>query len=354
MKAIVLCAGEGTRLRPITFTGPKHLIPIANKPILLHIIDDIVAAGINQVGIIINRKWEQAFRDALNDTCSHWGIDVDYIYQDQPLGLAHAAGTARGFVGDEPFLMCLGDNLLQQGIKPLVNRFNAENLNCVVSLYEVKNPSAFGVADLKGQRISRVVEKPKEPPSNWAIVGMYVFDPNVFGIIDNLKPSWRGEYEITDAIQGMIDAGFNVAPHFIEGWWMDTGQAADMIEANRRVLLQTPGSRVTDAGTIIWDEVRPDLLPEDTTILNSEIRGPIIIGKGCHIEDSYIGPFTSLGDGVRVVRSGIENSILLDHCEVYRFKPRLDKSIIGRRAKLTSATGPTATLGVADDSVIEF
>lgn len=353
MKAIVLCAGEGTRLRPITFTGPKHLIPIANKPILLHIIEDIAMSGINEVGIIINRKWEEIFREALNASCDRWGMSVEFIYQDEPLGLAHAAGTARDFVGDDPFLMCLGDNLLQQGIKPLVDRFNAEKLNGVVALYEVEDPTAFGVAELEDERISRVVEKPKDPKSNWAIVGMYIFDPNVFGIIDSLKPSWRGEYEITDAIQGMVDAGYKMAPHFVDGWWMDTGRALDMIEANRRVLLQKPGNRVTDVGTIIWDEVDTDLLLEDTEIINSEIRGPIIIGKNCRIEDSYIGPFTSIGDGVRVVGSGVENSILLDHCEVQHFKPRLDKSIIGRRAKLSKATGPVAVLGVADDSVIE-
>ncbi len=358
MKAIVLCAGEGTRLRPLSFTGPKHLIPIANKPIVIHIVEAIVEAGIRDIGLIINRGWEATFQEALADARERWNIRVEFVYQDKPLGLAHAAGCARDFVAGEPFLMYLGDNLLEKGVIGSVERYRAGGLNAVISLYEVGNPSAFGVAELEGERIVRVVEKPKAPKSNWAIMGVYLFDRHVFDVIDRLKPSWRGEYEITDAIQGLIDDGLAVAPHFVEGWWLDAGTPDDMIQANRRKLLQLAANTQTHAGTVIWDECRAEDLPESTTIRNSEIRGPVIIGKGCEITDSYVGPFTSIGDGVKIMSSEVENSILLNGCQIQEFGPRIDKSIIGRRAKLTASTGgvglSSSTFILADDSVVNL
>lgn len=358
MKAIVLCAGEGTRLRPISFTGPKHLIPIANKPIVIHIIESIAETGIGEIGLIINRGWESAFARALADAHERWDVRVQFIYQDTPLGLAHAAGCAREFVGREPFLMYLGDNLLEKGVAGIVEQFRAGGQNAVISLYEVDNPSAFGVAELENGRVVRVVEKPKQPRSNWAIMGVYLFDSNVFDVIDALKPSWRGEYEITDAIQGLIDRGLAVTPHFVQGWWLDAGTPDDMIQANRRKLLQLAGNSRTDAGTVIWDECYVEDMPEGTVVRNSEIRGPVIIGKGCQIADAYIGPFTSIGDGVTVVGSEVENSILLNDCQILEFAPRLDKSIIGQRARLTSSTagvGSSASRFIlADDSVVHL
>mgnify|MGYP005848018291 CR=1 FL=1 len=358
MKAIVLCAGEGTRLRPISFTGPKHLIPIANKPIVLHIIESIVDAGIHEVGLIINRGWESAFRDALASAAARMNIRIEFVYQDEPLGLAHAAACAHDFVADEPFLMYLGDNLLEKGVNGIVSRYNEGGLNAVISLYAVDNPSAFGVAELEDARIVRVVEKPKEPKSNWAIMGVYLFDSHVFEVIDNLKPSWRGEYEITDAIQGLIDRGLTVAPHFVEGWWLDAGTPEDMIQANRRKLLKLANNSRTDVGTVIWDECRASELPEGTVVRNSELRGPVIIGANCQIIDSYIGPFTSIGDGVTVIDSEVENSILLNGCQIRDFGPRLDKSIIGRRARLTATVAgvgsSASTFILADDSVVNL
>ncbi len=358
MKAIVLCAGEAKRLRPISFTGPKHLIPIANKPILIHIIEDVARAGIHDVGIITNRRWESVFRDALAGAEARWGVAIDYIYQDEPLGLAHAASMARDFVGDQPFLMCLGDNMFERGLVPIVARYKESGADAVVSLYEVGDPSAFGVAELEDHRIRCVVEKPKDPKSNWAVVGVYLFESSVFDAIDTLEPSARGEYEITDAIQALIDRNLTVAPHFVEGWWMDTGTADDMIQANRRLLLQIAHNRTTDVGTMIWDELNPDRLPEGTVIENSEIRGPVMIGKGCHIESAYVGPFTSIGNNVTIVCSEVENSILLDDCQIRDFGPRLDKSIIGSRARLTTSSamplGSASMFILADDSVVDL
>lgn len=358
MKAIVLCAGEGTRLRPISFTGPKHMLPIANKPIVRHVVESIVEAGIRDIGLIINRGWESAFREAFANARARWGANVEFIYQDEPLGLAHAAGCARDFVGDAPFLMYLGDNLLEKGVTGIVERYERGGFNSVISLYEVDDPTAFGVAELDGERIVRVVEKPKEPKSNWAIMGVYLFDHHVFDVIDGLKPSWRGEYEITDAIQGLVDRGLAVAPHFVEGWWLDAGTPDDMIQSNRRKLLQLASNAQTDVGTVIWDECRAEDLPEGTVIRNSEIRGPVIIGRRCQITNAYIGPFTSIGDGVIVSGSEVENSILLNDCQILEFGPRLDKSIIGRRARLTaSATAvgsSSSTFILADDSVVNL
>jgi glucose-1-phosphate thymidylyltransferase len=358
MKAIVLCAGEGTRLRPISFTGPKHLIPIANKPILIHIIEDIAASGIREVGVIINRRWEDTFREALTGTGKRWNIDISFIYQDEPRGLAHAAKTAQDFVAGDPFLMCLGDNLLQRGLAETVRQFEESGANALISLYEVDNPSVFGVAELDGEHVVSLEEKPKQPKSNWAIIGNYIFDNNVFDVVDTLKPSARGEYEITDAIQGLVDLGLNVAPHFVNGWWLDTGTADDMIQANRRKLLELVHKGQIDVGTVIWDDCREEMLPKGTQIINSEIRGPVIIGSGCRIEESFIGPFTSIGDGVTVFRSEIENSILLNECELIDFGPRLDKSIIGRRAKLLtngdSHFTTASTFILADDSVVHL
>ncbi len=345
-------------MRPISFTGPKHLIPIANKPIVVHIIEEIAAAGIHEIGIIINRRWERAFRRALEGADKRWNVEITIIYQDKPLGLAHAASIARSFVAGEPFLMCLGDNLLEAGLGQIVSLYEAGEAHAVIALYEVENPSAFGVAELADGHVLRVVEKPKQPKSKWAIIGMYIFDPQVFEVIDALKPSARGEYEITDAIQGLIDRKLVVVPHFVEGWWMDTGKAADMIRANRRKLLQLARNTQTDVGSVILDGCRADQLPEGTTIVGSEIRGPVIIGKGCHIEASYIGPFTAIGDGVRIVRSEVENSILLNDCEIVDFGPRIDKSIIGCRAQLTTSSampfGSGSTFILADDSVVDL
>jgi glucose-1-phosphate thymidylyltransferase len=357
MKAIVLCAGEGTRLRPLSFTGPKHLIPIANKPIVIHIIEAIVEVGIHDIGIVINRGWKDAFREALANARERWNAHVEFIYQDQPLGLAHAAGVARDFVAGEPFLMYLGDNLLEKGLHGIVEQYHQGDVNAVVSLHQVPNPAAFGVAELEGARIVRVVEKPKDPKSNWAIIGVYVFDPRVFDVIDTLKPSWRGEYEVTDAIQGLIDGGLAVVPQFVKGWWIDAGTPGDMVQANRRKLLQLTGNAQTSVGAVIVDDWHDQDLPEGTTIQESEVRGPVIIGKGSRIEDSFIGPFTSIGDEVAVVGSEVENSILLNGCQILDFGPRLDKSIIGRRARLTARAmpfGSASTFVLADQSVVNL
>ncbi len=234
MKALILSGGEGTRLRPITHTSAKQLIPVANKPILFYAIEAIKEAGINDVGIIVGETKKEVQR-AVGDG-DKWGIKVDYIEQEAPLGLAHAVKIAKGFLKDDSFVMFLGDNLIREGISSLVKEFEKDKPNAQILLAEVKNPERFGVAKLEDGKVTQLIEKPKAPPSNYALVGVYMFDQTIFTAVNNIKPSWRNELEITDAIQYLIDKGFEVKPHIINGWWKDTGRLEDLLEANRMIL----------------------------------------------------------------------------------------------------------------------
>lgn len=353
MKAIILCAGEGTRLRPLTHTGAKHLIPVANKPVVHYVIEDLIKAGISEIGVIVSPNVENAFKRDLGDG-SQWGISIQYIMQAEPKGLAHAAACAQEFVGDDPFVMTLGDNLLEQGIVQYVEKFRQGNVNAMLLLYEVEDPTSFGVAKLDGERIVQLIEKPKDPPSNLAIVGVYMFDKHIFEAIGKIKPSWRGELEITDAMQQLIDDGYMVAPATVEGWWNDVGQPNDMLEANRLLLekLDTCLDGDIDDATIVRGRV---WVHKDAVVKNSELRGPLIIGPEARIEDSFIGPFSAVGQGCVIEDSEVEYSILMEGCTVQGVK-RVDHSLIGRNVKVGyKTTLPKAyRLVLGDNSHLEL
>jgi glucose-1-phosphate thymidylyltransferase len=337
MKAIVLCAGLGTRLRPLTYSVAKHLIPVANKPVLLYGLESIVGAGVREIGIIINNDTRDAIEKAVG-TGAQLGAKVSYIEQPTPLGLAHAAKCARGFIGQEPFLMYLGDNLILEGLRKMTDVFRSEKPNAVVMLAEVDEPSRYGIAQLEGGHIVRVVEKPKEPSSKLAIVGGYLFDHNVFDSIDRLKPSERGEYEITDAIQDLIDHGFTVRPYVVKGWWKDTGKPEDILEANRIILEGIEGNvqGTVEGESSVTGRV---IIGTGSEIRSSRIRGPVVIGKDVRIENAFIGPFTSIGDRVHVRESEVEHSVIMEDCVITDIDGRIDGSLLGKNVHLTRTAG---------------
>jgi len=343
MKAIVLCAGLGTRLRPLTFSTAKHLIPVANKPVLFFGIESLVAVGAREIGVIVSKDSHNVIRNALDDG-QRWGAQVTYIDQPQPRGLAHAAQCAESFIGAEPFVMYLGDNLLPEGLTGATERFRATGANAVVMLKAVDDPSAFGIAEVDGDRIVRLVEKPKNPASNLAIVGGYVFDHNIFESIRLIKPSWRNEYEITDAIQNLIDRGLKVMPYVVRGWWKDTGKPDDILDANRVLLDQlAPAVRgKVDAESRLDGVV---VVGERAEVINSTIRGPVIIGDEARLVGAQVGPYVSLGDRVHVIDTRIENSVVMDDALLEHVPQPIADSLIGRRVKLTGrAADAPATL----------
>ena len=332
MKAIILCAGKGTRLRPLTFSNAKHLIPVANKPVLVYGVEAIVDAGVREIGIIVGETRE-AIREAVGDG-SAWGARITYIEQREPRGLAHAAAVAREFIGDEPFIMYLGDNLLKEGLREFVETFRRNRPNALILLYEVPNPEQFGIAVLKDGKIARVMEKPKPAPTNLAIVGAYIFDKNVFDSIAQLRPSRRDELEITDAIQDLIERGLTVEPHMVRGWWKDTGKPEDILEANR-FILEDIEPRVlgkVDKNSQIEGKV---VIGQGAEVVNSLIRGPAIIGEGSVIFSSFVGPFTSIGRNVRIEGSEIEHSVVMEECVIQDVEGRIDSSLLGRNVVIT-------------------
>lgn len=333
MKSIILCAGKGTRLRPLTHTSAKHLIPIANKPVLFYAIEAIRDCGIKDIGIIVGETREDIGSELKEG--SKWGVNISYIEQKEALGLAHAVSVARDFLGEEKFLMYLGDNLLKNGVESYANKFIQGNYNAFVLLTEVDNPKQFGVAELEGGRVVRVVEKPKEPVSNLALIGVYFFDKNVHQAIKSIKPSARGELEITDAIQWMIDKGYKVGAEVIGGWWKDTGKPDDILEANRLILEDIErdvcGAKVVDESSQISGRVKIGM---ETEIINSKIVGPVIIGEKVKVVDSYIGPFTSLSDGVEIKKAEIEYSVVLENTKIENIKGRMQKCLIGKGVEI--------------------
>ncbi|HVS03505.1 MAG TPA: glucose-1-phosphate thymidylyltransferase [Thermoanaerobaculia bacterium] len=331
MKGLVLAGGKGTRLRPITYTSAKQLVPVANKPVLFYGIEAIVAAGITEVGIIVGDTAEE-IEAAVGDG-SRFGARVTYIPQEAPLGLAHAVKIAEPFLGDEPFVMYLGDNLIAGGITSLVEEFRAGGCNAMILLAEVPNPEQFGVAELAGGAVKRLVEKPKEPPSNLALVGVYMFDRQIFESVRRIRPSARGELEITDAIQDLIDRHLVVHPHRVRGWWKDTGKLEDMLEANHIVLEQLRTPRRGEVGVRSRIEGRVEM-GEGVELVDSLVRGPVVLGAGTRLENAFVGPYTSIGEGCTLVRCEIENSIVLSHCEIRDVGLRIDGSLIGRNAKI--------------------
>ncbi|MFH1784763.1 MAG: glucose-1-phosphate thymidylyltransferase, partial [bacterium] len=334
MKALILSGGTGTRLRPITHTSAKQLVPVANKPILFYGIEAIKAAGINDIGIIVGQTKDE-IKAAVGDG-SKWNVNITYIEQEAPLGLAHAVKIAEDFIGDDCFVMFLGDNLIKDGITSLVKDFEKNRPNAQILLARVPHPEQFGVAELDDDKIIRLVEKPKKPKSDLALVGVYMFDKNIFTAVNNIKPSGRNELEITDAIQYLIDHDFNVHPHIISGWWKDTGKLEDILEANR-IILGTLNERIdgeVDAKSKIEGNV---VIEKGAQILNSVIRGPVIIGKDSKIVDSYIGPFTSVYFGVSIEGSELEHSIILEGSKIIGIK-RIEDSLVGQNAQILKST----------------
>jgi glucose-1-phosphate thymidylyltransferase len=352
MKALILSGGKGTRLRPITHTSAKQLVPIANKPILFYGIEAIKAAGITDVGIVVGDT-EAEIRAAVGDG-SAFGVKTTYIRQDAPLGLAHAVKVSRPFLGDDTFVMYLGDNLILDGITPLVEEFRRDRPNSQILLAHVPHPEEFGVAELDGSRIKRLVEKPKQPKSDLALVGVYMFDPTIFEAVDGIKPSFRNELEITDAIQYLIDHGREVRHHIIGGWWKDTGKLEDILEANRMVLSRAKRSiqGELDAQTKAEGEV---IVPAGTVVKNSILRGPLTLGVRCIIENAYIGPFTSIYDEVRIKNSEIEHSIVLERCVIEDVPVRIEASLIGKEVRIQrSQRKPSAyRFMVGDSSLVD-
>jgi len=336
MKALILAGGKGTRLKPITHTIPKQLLPVANKPIMFYVLDQIREAGITDIGIIISPETGNYIREAVGDG-SRWDSSITYIPQTEPGGLAHAVKTARHFLGDSTFLMFLGDNLIEGGVKSFVQEFESRSPDALVLLKEVQDPRLFGVAELNGKgEVVRLVEKPKEPKTNLALVGIYLFTPLIHKAIAKIKPSWRGELEITDAIQKLLDMGKKVRSHILTGWWLDTGKKDDLLEANRVVLdslLKRNVKGEIDSKSKIVGRVQ---IEAGAKVENSTVRGPVSIAEGCQIKNSFIGPFTSIGAGTVIEDSSVGHSVILENSRIYRIE-RLEDSLIGTRVELKRA-----------------
>ncbi|MHB1415365.1 MAG: glucose-1-phosphate thymidylyltransferase [Chloroflexota bacterium] len=340
MKGLILSGGKGTRLRPITYTSAKQLVPVANKPVLFYAIEYLVEAGIKDIGIIVGDTRAEV-KAAAGDG-SRFGAKITYIEQDQPLGLAHAVKIASNFLGDDRFVMLLGDNVIQWGIKRLVDGFLSREMNCQIILKQVPDPQNFGVARLDGDRVLQLIEKPRERVSDLALVGIYMFDKNVFEAVNAIRPSRRGELEITDAIQYLVERDYVVRPFVHEGWWFDTGKMEDLLDVNRNVL-ETFEQRLEgtiDADSKVYGRV---VLEEGAELVGSVVRGPAAIGKNTRIVNSYIGPFTSIYHDCQVTCSEVEHCIVMENCRISDLPHRLEDSLIGRNVELSlSSVKPRA------------
>jgi glucose-1-phosphate thymidylyltransferase len=331
VKGLILSGGKGTRLRPITHTSAKQLVPVANKPVLFYGIEAMAAAGIEEVGIIIAPETGDEIRDVAGDG-SAFGVRIEYIEQDAPLGLAHAVLTAEPFIGDSPFVMYLGDNLLRNGIVDLVETFRSEAPDALILLTPVPDPEHYGVAELSDGRVARLVEKPPKPQSDLALVGVYMFTPTIFDAARAIEPSARGELEITDAIQWLVDGGRRVDPHIVHGWWKDTGQVQDMLEANRLIL---DDIEERHDGKVVDSRVEGRVCIEQGARLErATVRGPAIIGAGATITDAYIGPYTAIGEDVTISHAELEHSIVLAGSSIRDLDSRVEASLIGRNVKI--------------------
>jgi glucose-1-phosphate thymidylyltransferase len=332
MKGLILSGGKGTRLRPITHTSAKQLVPVANKPVLFYGIDAMVAAGIVEIGIIIAPETGDEIRAAVGDGSS-FGALVTYVVQDAPSGLAHAVLTAESYLGDESFVMYLGDNLLQGGITGLVESFRGDRPDALILLTAVDDPENYGVAELEHGRVVRLVEKPPDPQSDLALVGVYMFTSAIHAAARAIEPSARGELEITDAIQYLVDSGARVSPHIVRGWWKDTGRLADMLEANRLVL-DTIETRVE--GELVDSQIDGRVVVEAGARLErSTVRGPAIIGAGARLTDAYVGPYTAIGERCVIDSAEVEHSILLADSSVRGLDGRMESSLLGRNVAIS-------------------
>jgi glucose-1-phosphate thymidylyltransferase len=354
MKALILSGGKGTRLRPLTYTTAKQLVPVANKPILGYVIDHIRDAGIKDLGVIISPDTGDEVKRYI-DGGKRWGLRVTFIPQAEPLGLAHAVITARDFLKNDDFIMYLGDNLLSHGVKDALKKFRRESPKALIFLKEVDDPKQFGVAklDRKGN-ILKLIEKPKRPPSNLALVGVYMFSKEIHDAISRIKPSFRGELEITDAIQELIHMGYEVRSEILKGWWLDTGKKDSILQANTVVLddyIKRDIRGSVDGKSQITGRVT---IEKGAVVKNSIVRGPAIIGKQTEIVNSFIGPFTSIGDGVSILNSVVEHSVVLNNAFLSGIE-RLEDSLIGKSSKVmkNDSHHKALRLMVGDDSTIE-
>jgi glucose-1-phosphate thymidylyltransferase len=356
MKALILSGGKGTRLRPLTYTGAKQLVPVANKPILWYGIEAIVAAGITDIGIIISPETGSEVENQTGNG-DRFGAKITYILQSEPAGLAHAVKIAQPFLQDSPFLMYLGDNLIESPLHDLLHKFTQKDLDALILLRQVDNPTSFGVATVDAAgKVLHLVEKPKNPPSNLALVGVYLFSTTIHHAIANIQPSARGELEITDAIQFLLDRQKMVEAHQLEGWWLDTGKKDDLLAANHIILdsqLVTEVKGQVDANSHVIGRVK---IGANSQVINSTIRGPVIIGENCYVENCFIGPYSSIGNGVTLIEADIENSVILKNSKIVKIQQRIVDSAIGRRVSLTLAEKRPKALRflLGDDSQIEL
>ena len=347
MKGLILSGGAGTRLRPITHTSAKQLVPVANKPILFYGLEAMREAGIREVGIIVGDTHAEV--EAAVGDGSRFGLRITFIRQRAPLGLAHAVLVAEEYLRDEPFVMYLGDNLLKDGIVPFVRRFEESAPDALILLQKVSDPQSYGVAEIEGDTVVRLVEKPKEPKSDLALVGVYLFTAAVFESAKAITPSARNELEITDAIQHMVDRGLRVEPHVVTGWWKDTGRLEDMLEANR-LILSTLAADVR--GTLEDSSIEgPVAVGEGSTLTRCTVRGPAVIGRDCRLTDAFVGPYTSISDGAVIDHAEVEHSIILAECTVSHLNARMTDSLLGRNVTIgRSQARPLAYRFMVGDS----
>ena len=353
MKGPILSGGKGSRLRPFTYTNAKQLVPIANKPVLFYAIEQLVEAGITDIGIIVGDTAEQV-QAAVGDG-SQFGAKVTFIQQDAPLGIAHAVGTAHAYLGESPFCLYLGDNFVLGGIKSYVETFLSKGSNSQILLHPVENPQAFGIAQFVDGKVAKIVEKPQDPPTNLAVIGVYMLDRNVFDVIANLQPSGRGELEITDALQGLIDRGLRVDAEVMDRYWIDTGKMDDILNANRMVLgtVQHSIKGDVDERSLVYE---PVVLEPGVKVVNSVLRGPLIVGCDTQIIDSYIGPCTAIDRGCRIKGCRIEDSVVMEDTSIEEIHWPIVKSLIGRNVELRGAHGVGSgySLTLGDHSRIEM
>ncbi len=353
LKGLVLSGGRGTRLRPLTHTAAKQLVPVANRPILFHVLDNLQKAAVNDVGIVISPETGQAIRDAVGDG-SAWGMTISYIEQTEPLGLAHAVKVARPYLGDDAFVMYLGDNLIGSGIESFREEFENSAAVASILLKEVDNPSSFGIAEVDAQqRVLSLVEKPQQPKSNLALVGIYFFTPSIHSAIEKIAPSWRGELEITDAIQLLLSQGGKVLSHRIDAWWLDTGKKDDLLTANTVVLDEWVQRKIDgqiDGLSHVTGRVQ---LGKGSRVVNSTVRGPVVIGDDVLVENSFVGPFTSIGNGCRIISSVLEHCLLLESARV-EFVDRLEDSLLGKNSAVVreQKSRQAYRLMIGDDSEV--
>ena len=358
MKAIILCGGSGSRLRPVTHTRAKQLLPVGGKPIVYYGIESIARAGIEEIGVIIGETGDEV-KQKVGDG-SRWDVSISYIVQDVPRGLAHAVQTARPFLGDDPFVMYLGDNLIKHEVRELVQQFESQELDALIQLKEVEDPRSFGVAELNDDgHVVHLEEKPAEPRSNLALVGVYLFNKKVHDAIDQLEPSARGELEITDAIQRLLEKKAQLGSNVLTEWWLDTGKKDDLLEANRVVLDELPDKQEIASDAQVGDSSRVSgrvRIEGGTKIENCIVRGPAIIGPNCVLRDAYIGPYTALGAEVSIVGSEIEHSIVLDKGRILNLADRTADSLIGYNAEVSRVDSRPAAYRflLGDDSKVDI